>query len=174
MTSIRPELEQHQSKRQIIKIVKLIGFDTVKFREVVTLALGDEPVLSGRAARIMSNCVEAYPGLVLPHLQRLIDLLEQSRTGRGTGAAVERNIVRLLRYVDIPEKLKARLFSVCIDLTSDPRMPKANRAFAIAVAEKLSAGEPWLRQELREKVKHYLPSAAPSFRARARAILTEE
>ena len=105
--------------------------------------------------------------MIRPYISRLIDLLEV-REGHD---AMRRNVARLLQFVGIPPRLRARVFQLCYDLVDDPHQPIAVRVFALSVAAKAADYEPNLMNELRLMTSKYLPAASAGFRARARKVL---
>ena len=165
--NIREALLAEHSKQQTMKIVRYIGNDAARFRELMKVFLGNEYRTTQRAAWAVSYCVEKHPDLVRPYLNKLIRLLEL-RDGHD---AIRRNVARLLQFVEIPERLRGRVFSSCYELVDDPRQPIAVRCFALSVAAKAADLEPSLMNEIRLMTSKYLPQASAGFRARARKVL---
>jgi hypothetical protein len=85
--------------------------------------------------------------------------------------AVRRNIARLLQYVEIPEDLQGKVYSMCVDRVDDTEEPVAVRVFALAVAARIAESEPDLLAELKLIVKKHLSHTTAAFHARARRIL---
>lgn len=164
--NIREALLAEHSKRQTTKIVNYVGDDPERFRELMTVFLGNEYRPTQRAAWAVSNCAERHPELIKPYLARLIRLLEL-RDGHD---AVRRNVARLLQFVDIPSRLRGRVFELCYELVDDPHQPIAVRVFALSVAAKAADFEPDLMNELRLMTSKYMPNASAGFRARARKV----
>lgn len=164
---IRQALLEEHSKPQTMKIVEFIGEDAGKFKELIKIFISDEYLLAQRAGWALSYCAELHPQMVKPYLGKLLDQLERN----DVHDAVKRNVVRLLLYVEIPEKLLGRAYCHCVDLIDDINAPIAVRVFALLVAANISDGEPDLRRELQLIVKKHLPYAPAALRNRAGKIL---
>lgn len=165
--NIRQSLLTEHSKRQTMRIVEFIGEDTEKFKELAEAFFSNESVLAQRAAWAVSYCAELHPELIYPYLDKLLDQLER----RDVHDAVKRNVMRLLQYIEIPERLLGRVYSHCVDLVDDPDESIAARAFALTVAANIAGTEPDLRRELQLIVKKHLPCAPAALRKRAGRIL---
>ena len=165
--NIREVLLAEHSKRQTMKIVRYVGQDPKRFRELMTIFLGNEYRPTQRAAWAVNYCAEHHPELVRPYLTRMVAMLE-SEDGHD---AIRRNVARSLQFVDIPPRLQGRLYAACYDLVDDPNQPVAVRVFALSVAGKLAKDKPDLMNELRLLCSKYLPTASAGFRSRARKVL---
>lgn len=162
----RALLEVH-SKAQAMKITAYIGDDKARFAELVrTFFAGDYRTMQC-AAWPINHCVERNPSLVYPYLDRLVDLLDR----KDAHNAVRRNVARLLQFVEIPEDLKGKVYSLCVDLVDDMDEPVAVRVFALTVAAKIAENEPDLMSELKLIAKKHLPHTTAAFHSRARRIL---
>lgn len=161
-------LRSEHSKDQTMRIVRFIGADAKRFKELMTIFFGPEYRMTQRAAWPVSYCIKDHPALIEPYLEKCIDLL----TDKDTHNAVRRNIVRLLQYVEIPEKLLGKVYSHCIDLIDDVNEPVAVRAFAVTVATKIAKSEPDLIKELQLVVKKHLPHTTIAFHKRSRDVLS--
>jgi len=165
--NIREALLAEHSKRQTMKIVKYVGDDPTRFRELMTVFLGRQYRPTQRAAWAVNYCAEKHPELIRPYMSRLIDLLEM-RDGHD---AIRRNVARLLQFVDVPPRHRGRVFAACYDLVDDPEQPIAVRVFALTVAANIAANKADLMNELRLMTNKYLPLASPAFRVRVRKAL---
>jgi hypothetical protein len=163
---IRETLRTEHSKRQTAAISEYIGNDPKRFAELMAIFFEGEYRLTQRAAWPMSVCIETRPELIYPYLIRLIDQLER----KDVHNAVKRNVVRLLQYIEIPEKMLGRVYSLCIELIDDISEPVAVRAFALTVAIKIAGPETALLDELRLVVNTHLPHTSIAFHKRAREL----
>ena len=163
---IREALLAERSKRQTTLIVKFIGNDAGKFRELVGIFLAGEYRLTQRAAWSLSCCAENYPLLIAPYLEVLVNQLER----QDVSDAVRRNVVRMLQFVEIPEDLAGKVYSICLGLIDNPEEAIAIRALAVTVAGKIARAEPDLIRELQLFVNKHLRQTLPAFRHRAKAI----
>ena len=164
---IREELLVEHSKRQAMKIVKYVGGDPLRFAELMAAFFAGPYRVTQRAAWPVSYCIEGHPELVRPYLGRLISILESS----DGHSAVRRNVARLLQFVEIPPRMRARTYEACYDLVDDPQQPIAVRVFAMTVAAKAADGQPELKRELALVIGKYLNNGSAGFKARARRVL---
>ena len=155
------------SKQQAVAIVEFIGDDPKRFAELMKLFFAGEYRLTQCAAWPMSYCVEQHPELIRPYLSKLIGCLERD----DQHDAVRRNVLRLLQYIEIPNRLAGKVYAHCIDFIDDPDQPIAVRAFAMTVAARIAKSEPDLLNELRLIVSKHLPHSTAAFRVRAKHVL---
>ncbi len=114
----------------------------------------------------MSYCAIKNPQLTQSYLQRLIKNLQGD-----IHVAVKRNTVRVLQYIDIPEKLRGMAATVCFDLIQSGNEPVAVKAFSMTVLANICKHEPELADELKLIIEDQLPFASAGFKARAKKIL---
>jgi len=165
--NIREALLAEHSKRQTTRIVNYVGKDPERFRELMSVFLGNEYRPTQRAAWAVSNCAEKHPELIRPYISRLVRLLEKPE-GHD---AVLRNIVRLLQFVEVPKGLRGRVYASCYELFDDPTQPIAVRCFSLSVAAKIAERDPALMDELRLMAGKHSDHFSAGLRARARNVL---
>ena len=164
--NIREALLAEHSKKRTMEIVDFIGDDPVRFGQLMKVFFAGPYRVTQRAAWPMNYCAERHPQLVQPYLKKLVTELENE----DAHDAVRRNILRLLQYVEIPARLKGRLYSICLDFIEDLAQPVAIKVFAITVARKIGENEPALMGELQLVVKKHLPHNSVAFHKRAREV----
>lgn len=165
--NIRQALQAEHSKPQTMKIVTYIGADKNRFAELIKIFFAGEYRLTQRAAWSLNYCAEQQPDLIQPYLPKLLDCLSRD----DVHTAVKRNIVRLLQFVEIPKKLHAKTYSLCLDLVDDPDEPVAVRVFAMTVAARIAKSEPALMNELNLIIRQHLLHTTAAFQKRAKEIL---
>ena len=163
---IRQALLAEHSKPQTMKVVEFIGADKTRFAELIKIFFAGEYRLTQRAAWPLNYCAEQQPELIQPYLPKLLDCLNRD----DVHDAVKRNIVRLLQFVEIPKKLHAKTYSLCLDLVDDPNEPVAVRVFAMTVAARIAKAEPALMNELQLIVRQYLPHSTAAFQKRVEQL----
>lgn len=166
MMDIRRELEVGQSKERTEQIVEYIGDDAGRLRELVELFFAGPYRITQRAAWPLSVVAENRPELLMPYLNKLVDQLPKT----DVHPAVKRNVVRLLQFVEIPKRLRGKVYSHCLDLIADPKEPIAVKAFSITVAASVAKGEPALMDELRLVARPLVKDASPGIKVRLRQI----
>lgn len=165
--NIREALLAKHSKPQTMRIVNYIGDDKGRFAELMSAFFEDEYRLTQRASWPMNYCAQRHPKLIVPYLKKLLDHAERD----DVHDAIRRNAMRLLQYVDVPARLKGRVYSLCLDLVTDLKQPVAAKVFAITTARKIAEGEPSLMSELALVVREQLPHNSIAFSKRAREAL---
>src|SRR5512143_3955685 len=101
--NIREALLAEHSKRQTARIARYIGSDRERFAELMRWFFTGPYRVTQRAAWPMSYCAERHPELILPYLGRLLKFAERD----DVHDAVRRNAMRVLQYVDVPDRLRA-------------------------------------------------------------------
>lgn len=137
-------LQNGQSKKQTLAIVKDIESNPSTYTLLVKLLKGDDKVLSQRAAWPLSDASLLFPDLVKPHIPVFVKLLLEDHHH----PAVYRNLLRILEYNHIPETYHGRLLDRCFEFIRDPARPEAIRAFSITLALTICRPYPELRREL--------------------------
>lgn len=167
--NIRDALAAEHSKRQTLEIVKYVGNDPKRFRELMNVFLSDEYRPVQRSSWSVNCCVEKHPELAMPYFSKLLALLE--RDDVHTGA--HRNILRMFQFVDIPLRHRGRLYDICTGFLNDIARPIAVRVFALAVAARIAGGQEALVNELRLLIDKHAAHSSAGLRARARRVLGE-
>ncbi len=165
---LRAEILKEHSKAQTMKIVKFIGDDSKKFKELMNLFFNDEYRVVQRSAWIVNNCAGNHPELIKPYLKKMIDYLQKP-----VHDAVRRNTIRILQFIDIPKNLTGKAANVCFNLLQSKDEPVAVKVFSMTVLGKLCKTEPGLKNELQLLIEDQLPYSTAGFRSRAKRILKE-
>jgi len=168
--NIKERLEAEHSKSLTTAIVKYVGDDKKRFKELMNVFFNAEQRLTQRAAWPMSFIAIEYPQLLNPYFDRLIKQLQ----AQGNHPAIARNILRILQEIKIPEKHWGILIDISFRTIMSETEPAAARAFAITVATKISINYPELKSELLILLKELntLPQL-PSMKSRVQRALKE-
>jgi hypothetical protein len=161
-------LDSGHTKNNTMRVVRYVGSDGKKFAALMEIFFHGEYRMTQRAAWPVSYCVKDQPELIKPYLNKCIDLLAEKQGH----VAVRRNVVRLLQYVEIPQRLKGKVYSHCVDLIDDLKEAIAVKAFALTVATKIAKSDPALIRELQLVVKKHLPHTTVAFHKRSLDILS--
>jgi hypothetical protein len=164
---IEKALLKEHSKKQCLRIVKHVGTDPQKFKELMKCFLSGEYRVAQRAAWPVSYCVEAYPALVKPYFKKLVEKLNDPSVPE----AVPRNTIRLFQEIEIPKKWEGSVMDYCFKAISSPTAPIAVKAFSIRVLENLSKKYPEILQELKLIIEERWDQETPAFKSRGRKIL---
>jgi hypothetical protein len=106
---LQAELLKGHSEEQTAKISRWVGNDAKRFAELIHFFLHGAYRASLRAGWVVNIITEQYPNLVKPHLSKLVEHI----THKDVADAIKRNVVRLLQFIDIPQKLHGDVMNAC-------------------------------------------------------------
>ena len=165
--NLKTEILKEHSKQQCDKIVNWIGRDKRKFNELFRLFLHGEYRITQRAAWPLSYCTIAHPHLMEHNYEALIDNLKKPNLHD----SIKRNSVRLLQYVNIPEKYEGPIMEICFKYLEAPGEAVAIKAFSLSVLQKLSKKYPEIIPEIKLLIQDQLPHQTAAFKSRAKNFL---
>ena len=167
--NLREAILKEHSKKQCAKIVKWVGSDQERFDELFNLFLNDEYRVVQRSAWPVSYCVEEHPGFMKKHYSKLLKNLNK----KGIHEAVKRNTVRLLQYVEIPEKFHGQVMNICFNFINSHTEAVAVKAFSLTVLQHLARQYPGIINEIKLMIEERWDHETVAFRTRAKNILKE-
>lgn len=163
-------LSKEHSRRQRDLVVKWIGTDTERVSAAIYVLCHHPYRDVQRVAWVINGVAEKHPELVIPHLETLVRRLGQ----KPAPDAVKRNIIRILSFVPLPEKIHDEAVHTCFEYLSAPHEPIAVRAFAMSVLHRLSQIYPEIKTELRALLELELEKIpSPGIKSRAQKILSQ-
>jgi hypothetical protein len=165
--NLEAEILKEHSKRQTVRLARWIGSDKQRFRQLMSMFLNGEYRVTQRSAWILSTCAENHPTLIRPYLGKLIKKMQEP----GVHDAVKRNVVRILQFVEIPERLLGEVATVCFNYLTSPSEPIAVRVFSMTVLANIAQKEPGLKNELRLVIEQQLLHGGMAFCSRARKVI---
>ena len=166
---LREEVLKEHSKKQVLKIAAWIGTDVDRFRQFLFLFLNDEYRVVQRISWVLSIVAEEHPELVEKNIGKIIKRLDSENIH----TAVKRNIIRVLQFLKIPVKYRARVFDHCINYITDPKETIAVRCFSMTVAAGIVKQYPELKSELVQTINLLMKDSTPGLKSRARRVLKE-
>jgi len=166
---LREEVLKEHSKKQVLKIAAWIGNNEDRFRQFLHIFLNDEYRVVQRISWVLSVVAETHPGLVEKNIGRIVKELDAP----DIHVAVKRNVIRVMQFLNIPVKHRARVFDHCISYIADPNETIAVRCFAMTVAAKIANYYPELFIELEQTINLLIKDSTPGLRARAKMVLKE-
>jgi hypothetical protein len=149
------------------RMIRYIGTDKTRFRQLVRIFLGNDYRLTQWAGWPLSDIVKKHPELIRPYLRPMIRSVDRP----GMHEAVKRNVMRLLQFIDIPANLAGMAFDKAFRLFSDTGESIAVRVFAMQVLADVAMKEPELRNEVILLIEEGLPYGSPGYRSRASRLL---
>ncbi len=166
MNLIKLILSAH-SKAMKDKVVKYVGRNPVRFKELVSIFLTGPYRVTQRAAWPLSYCVQKHPALIKPHLKTVLNYLGKP----GIHDSVKRNTIRLLQGIDIPKSLQGKAANICFEYLSNPKEPIAVRVFSMTVLANMAKENPELKNEIIPIIEDQLPYGSAGFRSRGMKVL---
>jgi hypothetical protein len=160
------EIINLRSKLQVEKLIRWVGTNTKRFAQLMNLFLNGDQDISRRSAWIIGHCCERKPELSKPWLKVMIKKMQEPNVH----SAIQRCVMRVLQYVEIPRSLKGTVVNLCFNFISDTKTAIAPQAFSMTVLSNIAKKEPDLMKELRVLIRQMLPYGTPAFRARAKKI----
>jgi hypothetical protein len=164
---LESEILLTRSKQQVVRLVKWVGNNAGRFKQLMELFLKEDEEIARRSAWVIGHCVEAHPDLMQPWLKPMIKKMKQAKAH----CAVKRNGVRILQFVEIPSVLKGTVADLCFKYLTAQDEPIAVRTFSMTVLSKIADKQPALKKELELTIQQMLPYTTPAFRARAKQVL---
>ena len=164
---LQGEILKEHSKKQCDKIFRWVGKSQKRFDDLFHLFLTGQYRVIQRAAWPVSYCVIAHPEFIKHNFSKLIKNLHKD----GLHNSVKRNTVRLLQYVEIPEKYQGEVLEICFNYISSPAEPVAVKAFSLTVLSNLAKLYPEILPELKLVIEEQLPHQTAAFKSRAKKIL---
>lgn len=157
------------SRESVQKIVRQVGNDPARLAEVVKIMLEGPYRRTQRMSAVLSYCIERNPLLIKPHFAAVMKVLSHPNAS----PFMVRNILRLLQFVDIPEKYAGRLAEQSFNYLKDRKTPIAIQVFAMTVLARMARKHPGLSRELVPLIEELTPYSGAGFNARARGVLAD-
>jgi len=166
---IRTQLLVEHSRNNADKIIAYIGDDALKFSILMDLFFHDEYRVVQRSAHVLSSVVEKNPKLIQPYFEKIIEYIQVDKTP----VAVQRNILRLLQFVEVPKRYHGQLIDVCFNFILDPKAAIAVRAFSMFVANNIVENYPEVKTEFLLILENMSPDEPPAIKSRLRKLLPQ-
>ena len=149
-------------------LVKDIGNDTVRFKEMMNLALLDRYPLSMRAARVVALTAEGHPDFLIPFIPQLISRLQHLTT-----EGVRRSFLKTLSEHSYPfsEEQLGILADLAFTWLSDPKEAIAIRYYSIEILLIVAKLYPEIRIELKSILEELLEDQSSGLRAKSIKVI---
>jgi hypothetical protein len=164
--NLREELEKTHSKAQNDRIVRYVGDDHKRMKELMQLFAANEPVITQRAAWAMSYIASAHPHLIAPYHNMLLERMMIP----GVHDAVKRNTLRIWQEILPPEDLLGAVYDECFRLLRSVEEPPAIKAFSMTVLYNIVVRYPELREELLSTIEDMIPYGTPAIVSRGKKV----
>jgi len=161
------ELEQGQSKVLTTAIVIEVANSQKKMDELMQCFINGPIKITQRAAWPMSDIAKKHPNLLLKYYPSLIELLNKDEKPD----AINRNILRALQFVTLPEEYEGKVLDITFRLLNSTLEPIAVKAFSMSVIYNLTKKYPDIIPELKASIEALLPNGSMGIKSRGSKIL---
>ncbi len=165
--SIELMLRKEHSKEQTNLIAQYIDNKETLFKELLVFFLGEDELLAQRAAWAMRTCIERNPQWLEQRLGIFINNLKKEKIH----VAVQRNTLKMLETVEIPEELMGEIYDVCFKNLENIKSPIAIKVFSMQILCNICMKEPELAEELITIIEEQYPHSSAGYKSRARKVL---
>lgn len=142
--TIKSLLSGRQSRAMFDAVIDYVGGDQEKFDALIAFIQCEDDRMNQTSSAPINYIGEKYPYLLSAHHESLTRLMGDFNRHQ----AVRRNITRMYQSVDIPEEFHGVAIQNGFEILLNMSEPIANKAFAMAVLERITRGVPELREEL--------------------------
>ncbi|WP_083261355.1 hypothetical protein [Crocinitomix algicola] len=143
MMDIKKQLLIENSKANWQCVSVYVGSDPRRFSELMDCFFSKDVRIVQRSSQPVGAIGAKHPHLLLPYLQPLLDYLNQNPID-----AVQRNVMRALQYLDIPEEFEGPYFDQALVYLKSPHSAIAVKAFAMTVLANICEKYPELSHEV--------------------------
>ncbi|MFA6468709.1 MAG: hypothetical protein WCW35_07415 [Bacteroidota bacterium] len=161
------EILKENSKRNAVRIARWIGNDQKRFGKLIHLLFTGEDRVAVRCAWIISHCAEQYPAIIKPWISTLV----KHAGGKNVPQAVQRNVARVLQFIDIPRSHQGKVANLCFDFLQNPAIPVSVKVYSMTILANIAKDEPDLKHEIVVVIEQMLPYGTAGFQSRARKVL---
>jgi hypothetical protein len=134
--------EKLLSRFQKDEIVALLNTDPDAFGQTVDLALQNLPLVSWRAAWVLFHTMEENDARLHPFLPELISAISGKPDGH------QRELLRIIEKLDIPEEHEGPLFDICMTIWEQVGKIPSVRVFAFRIILRIAKKYPELKSEI--------------------------
>lgn len=168
--NLREQILKEHSKKNCDTIVAWVSNSQKRFDELFFLFANAEYRVVQRSAWPVSYCVEAHPTFIKKHFGTLIKNIKKPNMPD----AVKRNTVRLLQFVDIPEKYHGEVMNTCFELVQSMQEKPAVKMFCLVILENFSKIYPEILPELLLIIQTQMPYESIAFKSRGKKIFAKQ
>ena len=165
--NIAEEILEKYSTDHAIAIATYASSTKARFQELMDCFASDDSRLSQRAAWCVNWAGKKYPKMLLPYVDLLVERLQHPQAND----SVQRNALRVLIDIDIPEKHHGTLMNTCFTFIEEPKTATAVKAFSLHMLRKLSQFYPEILPELQLIIEDKFSNETPAFKSAAKQVL---
>jgi hypothetical protein len=161
------EAQLVDSSRFIAELVAAnVGNDAGHFKKLMDLSFSRKQKVSMRASRAAIFCVEKFPHLIEPYLDKIIRLLPKDE-------CVRKNFMKILAEIplEFTEDQLGILIESCFEMLLSDKSSIANKAYSMELLYKISEIEPDLKIELISAIEEQIPKGSSGIKVIGRRLL---
>ena len=161
------EAQLVDSSRLIADIVaENVGNNTEHFKELMGLSFNGELKIAMRASRVATFCVEKYPYLIEPYLDKIIYSLPDNES-------IRKNFLKILAETDLKfnEDQLGILFDNCFEILINDKSSIASKVYCMQILYNISEIEPDLKIELISAIEEQITKGSSGVKVIGRNIL---
>lgn len=129
------------------------------FNEAMLLAVSNKQPYSWRAAWLLWSCMEENDRRIRPYIGDIIKAIPGLADGH------QRELIKILLYMDIPEEFEGILFDLCMNVWEKIGSRPSVRYMAFRVIIKMASKYPDLAHEITFLTQnHYLDTLSPGIK----------
>ncbi len=142
------------------------GNNKEHFKELMRLSFDGKPKIAARASRVATLCVEKYPYLIEPYLDKIINSLPENES-------IKKNFLKILGEADIKynEDQLGILFDNCFEILVNDISSIASKVYSMQILYNISEVEPDLKIELISAIEEQIPRGSSGVKYFGRSIL---
>ncbi|ADR21680.1 hypothetical protein MATR_06880 [Marivirga tractuosa] len=165
---LRTKLKTRISKEGIENLIQTVNNDRISIEEIIDLLKNRETQF--QASWLMTHLVEKTPSILNhTHISQLAKIIENTKL-----EGLERNIWRILNFVEIPPKLHEGLINLAFEKLEDHKTAVAIQVFSMSVLEKLLVNKMELQLALKAVLELKMErQPTPGLRSRATKIINK-
>lgn len=138
------------------------------FEEAIELAVSEKQPFSWRSAWLLWSCMEYNDSRFKKYLKRIVSSIEGKKDGH------QRELIKILLNMELPEKYEGEVFKVCMDLWEEIGKTPSIRITALKYIIKAAKKYPELKNELFFLTQdHYLESLSPGVKESVSRMMKE-
>ncbi len=166
---IKEELQKDSSPQQVESISDYVLGNPETFDELMQCFFSEDFRLAHWASNVVIKCVKKQNKWIDPYLERIVKDMEKP----GAREAKKRNCVRLLQFVELPEKYMGDVADTCFKFLDSAKEAIAVRAFSMTVLYNITKTYPEIKNELIMMIEDHLPYGSAGIKSRGRNILKQ-
>ncbi len=155
------------SRRNTDLVADLIFQKPELFEELFRVFTRNEEPVSRRAAWVVDTVSEKHPGLILPHLNEIVDLLSKFNHD-----GLKRHAMRMLARSPLPsDDQLGELIKISFDWLLSPGEAVAAKIHCMEILYRISQVEPDLKKELADSIEWRLNEETAGFKNKGQKLL---